>query len=69
MAKKITSFMFRVLLMAVFYFLAYEYWLDRSVTDTIQIIVITIVVEILMRAWEFFKKRRAVSNKTKKEEV
>lgn len=69
MAKKITSFIFRVLLMAVFYFLAYEYWLDRSVTDTIQIIVITIVVEILMRAWEFFKKRRAVSNKTKKEEV
>lgn len=69
MAKKITSFIFRVLLMAVFYFLAYEHWLDRSVTDTIQIIVITIVVEILMRAWEFFKKRRAVSNKTKKEEV
>ena len=69
MAKKITSFMFRVLLMAVFYFLAYEYWLDRSVADTIQIIVTTTLVVILMRAWEFFKKRRAVSNKTKKEEV
>lgn len=68
MKKKITSFTLRVLLMAVFYFLAYEYWLDRSVADTVQIIITTTLVVILMRAWEFFKRRHTNSNKTKTEE-
>ena len=68
MENKVTSFVLRVLLMAVFYFLAYEYWLDRSVTDTIQVIVTSIIAVIIVRAWEIFKNRRARSNKTKKEE-
>lgn len=61
MKKKITSFTLRVLLMAVFYFLVYEYWLDRSVADTVQIIVTTTLVVILMKAWEYFKRKRTVS--------
>ncbi|MBM6613815.1 hypothetical protein JTF06_02765 [Desemzia sp. RIT804] len=68
MKKKIASFILRVLLLVFFYFLAYEFWLDRSVADTIHVIVTSILAVIIVRAWEFFKKRRAISNKTKKEE-
>lgn len=63
MKKKIISFTLRMLLMAVFYFLAYEFWLDRSMEDTIQVIVTSIVAVMLMRAWEYFKRKRAVAKK------
>lgn len=66
MENKVTSFVLRVLLMAVFYFLAYEYWLDKSLEDTTHIIITSTIAVLLIRAWEFFKKRRSVSNSTQK---
>lgn len=64
MKKKVISFMLRVLLMVIFFLFAYEYILDRSVKDTLLVIVCIVLPTLIANTWKWFKKRRDLSGKT-----
>lgn len=65
MKKKGISFALRIMILVVFYFLAYEYLLDRSVFNTILVIVFSALPTLIPNAWRWFKKRRSTSDATK----
>lgn len=56
--------MLRISILVVFYFLAYEYWLDRSLKDTMVVIVCSMLPTLIENTWRWFKKRSNVSNDT-----